>query len=123
MSKMGIAVISSYRGGSNFEALGLSRTLVAEYFPNMPSRISGIGMPGIQKRDQRAARARLEPRRHRAADRRFLQIPRGRRDACLGRRSPSTRCRRPSRHDSRTRPFEPLSRRRRELPPVAICAT
>jgi glutamate synthase (NADPH/NADH) large chain len=50
MSKMGIAVISSYRGGANFEALGLSRTLVAEYFPNMPSRISGIGMPGIQKR-------------------------------------------------------------------------
>ena len=45
-----IAVISSYRGGANFEALGLSRTLVAEYFPNMPSRISGIGMPGIQKR-------------------------------------------------------------------------
>ncbi|MDY0881784.1 glutamate synthase large subunit [Dongia soli] len=50
MSKMGIAVISSYRGGANFEALGLSRTLVAEYFPNMPSRISGIGMTGIQRR-------------------------------------------------------------------------
>ncbi|HEX9449185.1 MAG TPA: glutamate synthase large subunit, partial [Dongiaceae bacterium] len=50
MSKMGIAVISSYRGGANFEALGLSRTLVAEYFPNMPSRISGIGMTGIQHR-------------------------------------------------------------------------
>ncbi len=50
MSKMGIAVVSSYRGGANFEALGLSRTLVAEYFPNMPSRISGIGMSGIQKR-------------------------------------------------------------------------
>ena len=50
MSKMGIAVVSSYRGGANFEALGLSRTLVAEYFPNMPSRISGIGMIGIQKR-------------------------------------------------------------------------
>ncbi len=50
MSKMGISVISSYRGGANFEALGLSRTLVAEYFPAMPSRISGIGMIGIQKR-------------------------------------------------------------------------
>jgi glutamate synthase (NADPH/NADH) large chain len=48
MSKMGIAVISSYRGGANFEAVGLSRTLVAEYFPPMPSRISGIGMTGIQ---------------------------------------------------------------------------
>ena len=50
MSKMGIAVVSSYRGGGNFEALGLSRTLVAEYFPDMPSRISGIGMTGIQRR-------------------------------------------------------------------------
>ncbi|MFI5021792.1 MAG: glutamate synthase central domain-containing protein, partial [Alphaproteobacteria bacterium] len=38
MSKMGIAVISSYRGGYNFEALGLSRSLVAEFFPGMPSR-------------------------------------------------------------------------------------
>jgi len=50
MSKMGISVISSYRGGGFFEALGLSRTLVAEYFPDMPSRISGIGMTGIQRR-------------------------------------------------------------------------
>ncbi|PZX41281.1 glutamate synthase (NADPH) large subunit [Roseinatronobacter thiooxidans] len=48
MSKMGISVISSYRGGLNFEAVGLSRALVAEYFPGMPSRISGIGLHGIQ---------------------------------------------------------------------------
>ncbi len=48
MSKMGISVISSYRGGYNFEAVGLSRALVAEFFPGMPSRISGIGLPGIQ---------------------------------------------------------------------------
>ncbi|MFO0996914.1 MAG: glutamate synthase large subunit [Alphaproteobacteria bacterium] len=48
MSKMGISVISSYRGGYNFEAMGLSRTLVAEFFPGMPSRISGIGLVGIQ---------------------------------------------------------------------------
>ncbi len=50
MSKMGIAVISSYRGGANFESVGLSRTLVAEYFPSMPSRISGIGLAGIQQK-------------------------------------------------------------------------
>ena len=50
MSKMGIAVISSYRGGYNFEAIGLSRTLVAEFFPGMPAKISGIGLSGIQKR-------------------------------------------------------------------------
>ncbi|MGR3502726.1 glutamate synthase large subunit [Pseudaestuariivita sp.] len=48
MSKMGISVISSYRGGLNFEAVGLSRAMVAEYFPGMLSRISGIGVTGIQ---------------------------------------------------------------------------
>ncbi len=50
MSKMGISVISSYRGGLNFEAVGLSRAMVAEYFPGMQSRISGIGVAGIQKK-------------------------------------------------------------------------
>ncbi len=49
MSKMGISVLSSYRGGYNFEAIGLSRTLVDEFFPGMPSRISGIGLTGIQQ--------------------------------------------------------------------------
>ncbi|MCH2393974.1 glutamate synthase large subunit [Oceanibaculum sp.] len=49
MSKMGISVLSSYRGGYHFEAIGLSRALVAEFFPGMPSRISGIGLPGIQR--------------------------------------------------------------------------
>ncbi|MEL6518591.1 MAG: glutamate synthase large subunit, partial [Pseudomonadota bacterium] len=50
MSKMGISVISSYRGGLNFEAVGLSRAMVHEYFPGMPSRISGIGVTGIQQK-------------------------------------------------------------------------
>ncbi len=50
MAKMGISVVSSYRGGCNFEAVGLSRTLVAEFFPGMTSRISGIGLTGIQKK-------------------------------------------------------------------------
>ena len=48
MAKMGISVISSYRGGLNFEAVGLSRAMVNEYFPGMHSRISGIGLHGIQ---------------------------------------------------------------------------
>ena len=47
---MGISVISSYRGGLNFEAVGLSRSLVNEYFPGMASRISGIGLAGIQRK-------------------------------------------------------------------------
>ena len=50
MAKMGIAVISSYRGGYNFEAIGLSRALVGEFFPGMQSRISGIGLTGIARK-------------------------------------------------------------------------
>ncbi|PKP63727.1 MAG: glutamate synthase large subunit, partial [Alphaproteobacteria bacterium HGW-Alphaproteobacteria-8] len=50
MSKMGISVISSYRGGLNFEAVGLSRAVVAEFFPGMTSRISGIGLTGLQRK-------------------------------------------------------------------------
>jgi len=50
MSKMGISVLSAYRGGCNFEAVGLSRSVVAEYFPGMISRISGIGISGIEKK-------------------------------------------------------------------------
>jgi len=50
LSKMGISVISSYRGGLNFEAIGLSRALAAEFFPGMPSRISGIGLAGLEAR-------------------------------------------------------------------------
>ena len=50
MAKMGISVISSYRGGLNFEAVGLSRAMVAEYLPGMTSRISGIGVSGLQKK-------------------------------------------------------------------------
>ena len=53
MSKMGISVLSSYRGGCNFEAVGLSRGLVADYFPGMISRISGIGVSGIEKKIKR----------------------------------------------------------------------
>lgn len=49
MSKMGISIIASYRGGYNFEAIGLSRALVAEFFPGMQSRISGIGLSGIAR--------------------------------------------------------------------------
>ncbi|MFW2541460.1 glutamate synthase large subunit [Primorskyibacter sp. 2E107] len=50
MAKMGISVVSSYRGGLNFEAVGLSRAMCAEYFPGMISRISGIGLKGLQKK-------------------------------------------------------------------------
>ena len=50
MSKMGISVLSSYRGGCNFETVGLSRTIASEYFPGVLSKISGIGLNGIEKK-------------------------------------------------------------------------
>jgi glutamate synthase (NADPH/NADH) large chain len=56
MSKMGISVISSYRGAYNFEAVGLSRSMVADILPGMPSRISGIGMTGVAKKIARLHR-------------------------------------------------------------------
>jgi glutamate synthase (NADPH/NADH) large chain len=54
MSKMGISVISSYRGGNNFEAIGLSRSLMTDYFPLMSSKISGMGLIGLEKRSLEA---------------------------------------------------------------------
>jgi len=50
MSKMGISIVSSYRGGCNFEAIGLSRALASEFFLGLPSRISGLGLKGIENR-------------------------------------------------------------------------
>ena len=50
MSKMGISVVSSYRGGCNFEAIGLSRNLMSQYFPTMSSKLSGMGLTGIERR-------------------------------------------------------------------------
>ncbi|MCB1883567.1 MAG: glutamate synthase large subunit, partial [Geminicoccaceae bacterium] len=52
MSKMGISILSSYRGGYNFEAVGLSRSLCREYFPGLITRISGIGLTGIKNKVQ-----------------------------------------------------------------------
>ena len=53
MSKMGISVVSSYRGGCNFEAMGLSRNLMSEFFPTMSSKLSGMGLSGLEKRSLR----------------------------------------------------------------------
>ncbi|NIJ21154.1 glutamate synthase (NADPH/NADH) large chain [Sphingomonas naasensis] len=69
LSKMGIAVISSYRGGYNFEAVGLSRALVNDLFPGMPAKISGEGYASLH------LSARL---RHEAAfDRAVAALPIG----------------------------------------------
>ena len=37
----------------NFEIIGLSRSMVESFFPGMSSRISGIGLDGLEKRVRR----------------------------------------------------------------------
>jgi len=61
ISKMGISVISSYRGGNNFEALGLSRSLVHRNFPGVTSRISGIGLAGLEAKLLEAHESAFDP--------------------------------------------------------------
>ncbi len=43
-SKMGISTLQSYRGAQVFEAIGLNKELVEEYFTGTASRIEGIGL-------------------------------------------------------------------------------
>jgi glutamate synthase domain-containing protein 2/glutamate synthase domain-containing protein 1/glutamate synthase domain-containing protein 3 len=47
MSKMGISTLRSYHQAGLFEAIGLERKLVDEYFTGTASRIEGIGLEGI----------------------------------------------------------------------------
>src|SRR5262249_34711833 len=49
MAKMGIATVASYCGGQVFEASGLERALVHEYFEGTPSPMDGIGLGEISK--------------------------------------------------------------------------
>ncbi|MDD3213733.1 MAG: glutamate synthase large subunit, partial [Eubacteriales bacterium] len=49
MSKMGISTVQSYRGAQIFEAVGLNKDLIDEYFPETISPIGGIGLDGIAK--------------------------------------------------------------------------
>ena len=44
MSKMGVSTISSYTGAQIFEAIGLSKEVVDEYFVGATSRLGGIGI-------------------------------------------------------------------------------
>jgi glutamate synthase (NADPH/NADH) large chain len=43
-SKMGISTLQSYRGAQVFEAVGLNKALVDEYFTGTASRIEGVGL-------------------------------------------------------------------------------
>ncbi len=47
MSKMGISTIASYTGAQVFEAIGLSKAVVDEYFSGLTSRLGGISVDTI----------------------------------------------------------------------------
>ena len=47
MSKMGVSTVASYTGAQIFEAIGLGRELVDEYFTGTVSRLGGIGLDEI----------------------------------------------------------------------------
>jgi glutamate synthase (NADPH/NADH) large chain len=65
ISKMGISALRSYTGAQLFEAIGLNRSLVDEYFTGTSSRIGGIGLAEV---------AQEASARHKAA---FQQRPLG----------------------------------------------
>jgi glutamate synthase (NADPH/NADH) large chain len=47
MSKMGVSTVASYRGAQIFEAIGLSHSLIDQYFTGTTSRLGGIGLTTI----------------------------------------------------------------------------
>jgi glutamate synthase (NADPH) large chain len=49
LSKMGISTLQSYQGAQAFEAVGLSRSLVDQYFTGTPSRIEGVDLEVLAK--------------------------------------------------------------------------
>jgi glutamate synthase (NADPH/NADH) large chain len=118
LAKKGISVISAYRGACEFEALGLSRALVAEFFPGMTSRISGVGLAGIE--EQSVAKAA----RGFSADRARLRIG-GAHRIRAGEETHAWDAEMIHRlQDATTRGdykrFKAYSRRARELPAVAL---
>jgi glutamate synthase (NADPH/NADH) large chain len=44
LSKMGISTLQSYQGAQAFEAIGLNKSIVDQYFTGTPSRIEGVDL-------------------------------------------------------------------------------
>jgi glutamate synthase (NADPH) large chain len=49
LSKMGISTLQSYQGAQAFEAIGLNRSLIEQYFTGTPSRIEGVDLDVLAK--------------------------------------------------------------------------
>lgn len=49
MAKMGISTVSSYHGSMLFNAIGISHSLINEYFPSIKSALGGINLTILKK--------------------------------------------------------------------------
>ena len=49
LSKMGISTLRSYHGAQIFEAVGISKEVIDEYFTGVPSKIGGVGLEEIAR--------------------------------------------------------------------------
>ena len=49
LSKMGISTVQSFRGSHVFEAVGLGRELIDEFFPGTVSRVGGLDLDGVAR--------------------------------------------------------------------------
>ncbi len=56
MSKMGISTVASYTAAQGFEAIGLDRAVVDEYFTGTSSQIGGVGLDVIAEEVRRRHR-------------------------------------------------------------------
>jgi glutamate synthase domain-containing protein 2/glutamate synthase domain-containing protein 1/glutamate synthase domain-containing protein 3 len=72
MSKMGISTVASYTAAQAFEAIGLDRGVVNEYFAGTPSQLGGVGLEVIaeevKQRHRRAYPENPTERVHRRLD-------------------------------------------------------
>src|SRR5579862_7212316 len=60
-SKMGISTLQSYRGAQVFEAIGLNKSLVDQYFTGTASRIEGVGLEVLAEEARRKHEYALRP--------------------------------------------------------------
>lgn len=60
-SKMGISTIQSYQGSKIFEALGISKSVCDEFFPDTVSRVGGIDLDDISRQTRQRHDAAFDP--------------------------------------------------------------
>ena len=63
MSKMGISTLRSYHSAQLFEAIGLNKEVINEFFTNTSSRVQGIGLEEIARETLARHQAAFEARK------------------------------------------------------------